>query len=231
MSGPYLNKIMSCSTVPQLINNKNKVTVNGKVDLKTGDPSSAYKIVYWAANPPNYNSSYSGSGLPFPNPEIAYENTPNLGVVQLDGNNYSFDMLFPNSYYSELGTVYNEPRFFMKLCSNSNDLHDIRTIMLNNPIPYRSLTYAAPTLTMPRTTGTCGDRNNVELACNTYGMCNLNAPTKVGQLESGCMPFFYTDFYQQSINPIRSQQQILWESKYPDKMEWYPNFWGNKPPQ
>ena len=232
----YANKIMSCKINAKPKSNESNpklFSVKGIVSLSSDMNPSDLKIVYWAANPPDYIQSFSGSGLPFPNPQVAYQNTPNLGAVNLQGNTYSFDILFPNSYYTQLGTIYNEPRVSLKLCSSNKD-YDIQTIILQNPIPYRSLAYAAPYLTIPRTTGNCQKKNNVDLSCSTYGVCKNEpqTPGDVGKVvDKNCMPFFYTNFYQQQPNPLRSQEQILWESKFPDKMKWFPNFWGNKPPQ
>ena len=238
MSNNYANKIMSCSINAKPKDNKNEnnlFNVKGVVDLDENLDKNNLKIVYWAANPPDYLQSFNGSGLPYPNPEIAYQNTPNLGIANLDGNAYSFDILYPNSYYTELGTVYNEPRVHIKLCTGDNSkVYDIQTINLKNPIPYRSLAYGAPNLTIPRTTGNCSEKSNVQLSCSTYGVCQNSpqTPQEVGQVDDkSCVPFFYTNFYQQQPNPLRSQEQILWDSRYPDKMKWFPNFWGNKPPQ
>lgn len=234
MSNSYVNKIMSCkiNAISKINENDNNLyNVTGKVKIESNDN---LKIIYWAANPADYNTSFNGSGLPYPNPEIAYQNTKNIGSVYLNGDTYSFNILFPNSYYTNLGTTYNEPRVHIKLCSNNGNVYDIQTIILKNPIPYRSLAYAAPNLTIERNTGQCSNKSNVELTCNTYGVCNNTTQSKdeIGNLQdNSCKPFFYTDFYQEKSNPIRSQQQILWESKYPDKMKWFPNFWGNKPPK
>ena len=40
------------------------------------------KLFYWAAAPPTYGTSISGSGMPYPNPVVAFDITPNKGVVE-----------------------------------------------------------------------------------------------------------------------------------------------------
>ena len=60
--------------------------VRGKVETI----SNSATIMFWAANPPTYCTSYSGSGLPYPNADIAYENTPNRGAVK--SNNGEFEL-------------------------------------------------------------------------------------------------------------------------------------------
>ena len=52
-----------------------------KGSLKDSSKNGLVKFI--AANAPDYRQSYSGSGLPFPNPEIAYENTPNKGTAKV----------------------------------------------------------------------------------------------------------------------------------------------------
>ena len=64
------------------------ITITGKLKI---DKQSA-KIIFWAANPPDYNTSFSGSGLPFPSPEIAFEDTKNQRRIiknRLDSTNFS----------------------------------------------------------------------------------------------------------------------------------------------
>lgn len=96
-------------------------------------------ILFWAANPPTYNSSYSGSGLPYPNPDIAYENTTNRGMVKTSNGNFEFKIKFPNSYYVGLGSLAVQPCCHIKVCDDKTD--KIHTIKLGNGIPFRMLTY------------------------------------------------------------------------------------------
>ncbi len=120
--------------------------VKGSVQTKTTNAT----VMYWAANPPTYTTSFSGSGLPYPNPEVAYENTPNRGAVKTSGGQFQFRVRFPNAYYIGLGSVYVEPCVHIKVCEEGSD-GTIQTIKLGNGIPYRSLTYP-PTQngTLPR---------------------------------------------------------------------------------
>ena len=116
-----------------------KVTeTNGEFEVigKLNDKISSDKIMFLAPNPSDHLTSYSGSGLPFPNSEVAFENTPNKGVTTItaDGS-FKFKIHYPNSYYSELGTNLIKPHVFIKLC-NSKKIHSIK---LNNFIPFRFL--------------------------------------------------------------------------------------------
>jgi len=108
--------------------------VKGHID-SLGDS----KILYWAANPPTYTTSYTGSGLPYANPDMAYDNTPNRGLVKAVGGKFEFRLRYPNSYYIGLGTVNVEPCCHIKVCGANID--KIHTIKLGNGIPFRMLTY------------------------------------------------------------------------------------------
>ena len=128
-----VNSLTSCE-VP-LFSGVGDYVVRGELPVGVRD----HVIVFWAANPPTYNGSFSGSGLPFPNAKIAYENTPNRGAVQTKGGKFEFKLRFPNSYYEGLGTNYVKPHVNIRVCGGSNDVFKIQ---LGDGIPYRSLTWA-----------------------------------------------------------------------------------------
>ena len=156
---------------------------NGSVATKTGDAT----ILYWAANPPNYMENFSGSGLPYPNPDIAFENTPNRGAVKISGGAFSFRVRYPNSYYVGLGTVLVEPCVHFKVCEKGTD-GTVHTIKLGHGVPFRMDTY----------------------------------PSKRDS------PLFYSGRDQL---PIRTQEEILRSSGYPEKNTMPENHWGQKPPK
>ena len=119
------------------------VTVKGKVK------NSNAKIIFWAAAPANYMQSFSGSGLPFPNPEMAYENTPNKGSVRAKNGEFSIKMFYPNSFYIDLGTTYVPPHINFEICDGSKKKSF--AVQIGEGIPYRTLTYAPPPGGRPRT--------------------------------------------------------------------------------
>lgn len=94
-------------------------------------------IIYWAASPPTYTTSFTGSGLPYPNYDLAYENTPNQGMVKAINGNYKFNLRYPNAYYAGLGTKYIKPCYHIKVCGTNK----VFTFDLGNGIPFRMLTY------------------------------------------------------------------------------------------
>jgi hypothetical protein len=112
--------------------------VKGMIETKTSDA----KLLFWAANPASRGYSFTGSGLPYPSAEMAFEDTPNRGVVPVRGNYFEFRVHFPNAFYVGLGTRYIPPSVFVKVCEEGSD-NKIHRITLGNGIPFRSLDHPA----------------------------------------------------------------------------------------
>ena len=110
--------------------------------LKEGRPDS--KIMYFAANPAEeLKQSFSASGLPFPNPDIAFHNTSNVGAVKAVNGKFTIKLNYPNSYYVGLGSLYIPPHIHLKLCEPGFE-NKIHSIKLGEGVPYRTLTHPAP---------------------------------------------------------------------------------------
>lgn len=162
--------------------------VKGYVQTLESDPT----VMFWAANPATYGSSYTGSGIPYPNPVIAFENTPNRGAVKTKGGHFQFRIRFPNSYYTGLGMKAIQPSVHVKVCEK-NGSGKIHTIKLGNGIPFRGLTYPS-------------------------------SGKNIRQRESS---LFYKGRDQL---PVRTQEQILRDSGFPETNIMPKNFWGKTPP-
>ncbi len=122
----------SCNGIV-LNSGQGEFTVKGKISSNSG---KKLKLLYYASNPSTYNGSYSGSGLPFPNKQVAFENSPNQGAVltNKDGS-FEIKVKYPNSYYIDLGRTYVQPVVYIKVCGQKK----VHTIKLGNGIPFRSL--------------------------------------------------------------------------------------------
>ena len=119
-------------------NVNNSFSINGNV---LGNNKEQF-IKYSASNPPTYNSNFSGSGLPFPNETIAFENTPNMGVIEVINGSFSFNIRYPNSYYINLGTIYVPPQLRLMLVDKDNkQIGNLKTINLGEGIPFRTLSW------------------------------------------------------------------------------------------
>ena len=112
------------------------------------------KIMFWAAAPPTYGTSFSGSGLPYPDPLVAFDRTPNRGSVAVTNGRFSFTIKYPNAYYIGLGTLYVPPHVNVKLCQagipENSEANKKVTIQVDEGIPFRTLTYPAPPSEKPR---------------------------------------------------------------------------------
>jgi hypothetical protein len=76
------------------------ITVNGVCEVVGGT-----SVRYAAAAPADLRMSYMGSGLPYPNEEVAYEGSPNIGEVPIKGGAFSFQIISPNCYYKDNGST------------------------------------------------------------------------------------------------------------------------------
>jgi hypothetical protein len=97
-------------------------------------------IKYWAASPPTYSLSFSGSGLPYPNEEVAMEKTPNKGIAEIRNGFFQFPLEYPNSYYDKFLRKIVPPQ--VKFCyvnQNGENHGDVYVANLGDGIPFRSL--------------------------------------------------------------------------------------------
>ena len=119
--------------------------VNGQ--LKSGPVNGT--LYFWAAAPPTYGISFSGSGMPYPNPLVAYDRTQNKGVVNVTNGQFNITMKYPNAYYIGLGSLYIPPHVNFKLCVPGQD-DKYFSVQVDDGIPFRMLTYPAPPTNKPR---------------------------------------------------------------------------------
>ena len=69
--------------------------VNGRLKSHLSSIASNGLIKYWAANSPTYSASYAGSGLPFPNENVAFDQTPNQGVAKIIDGQFTLNIFYP----------------------------------------------------------------------------------------------------------------------------------------
>ena len=126
-----------------------EILIRGKVDMPLTNAST---LSFIAANPPQRGSSYTGSGLPYANAEMAYCSTPSVGRVSLDtqSGQFAFRVPYPSGYYSGLGTVYVRPHIQLML-SDGNRVVKTYSINVGDGVPFRLLTYPPPPNDAPRT--------------------------------------------------------------------------------
>ena len=112
------------------------------------DPSVS-QVMFWAAAPPTFGTSFSGSGMPYPNPVVAYDRTPNKGIVEVNNGSFAINIKYPNAYYVGLGTLYIAPHVNFKICEPGHE-DTYFTVQIDGGIPFRTLTWPAPPSKNPR---------------------------------------------------------------------------------
>jgi hypothetical protein len=135
------DKFLFCD-IKGMVNENGNYVFNGNVKdhLKSLENFQPIFIQYWAPNKPTRGYSFNGSGLPYPNEEIAYSNTSNKGVAKILEGQFTFKLDFPNSYYSQMGKKLNPPLVKFKFCDGEgNNMSKIYTVIIGDPIPFRSL--------------------------------------------------------------------------------------------
>ena len=123
-------------------NEEGNIVLYGEVNKSILDYLKKYKVYlkYWAANSPTKTGSFSGSGLPYPTEEVAYENTKNQGNIEIYNLNFSLNFLKPNSYYTNQCKVLVRPHVnFMFITGENKPISGVYKIELDNFIPYRTL--------------------------------------------------------------------------------------------
>jgi hypothetical protein len=126
------------------VGNNKDVTVFGKI--KEGVQNN--EVYFFAANPPDYRATYTGSGLPYANNDQAFDNTPNKGKITLVDNTFEINLMYPNSYYVGLGTVIVPPTVYLQYKNNEGIKRNL-SIKISDGIPYRMLSYPM-SYTLPR---------------------------------------------------------------------------------
>ena len=96
-------------------------------------------VSYIAASPPDYRSSFTGSGMPWTNWKQAFDNTPNKGTIDVGGASGTIQIVYPNSFYSGLGTVIIGPTLYLNYTSGGEERR--KAIRLSDGVPYRLLSY------------------------------------------------------------------------------------------
>jgi hypothetical protein len=115
--------------------NDNSITVQGRVlGLGTGPQT----IMWAAASPPTRGIGFAGAGLPYPNKDIAYENTPNKGSIESQDGSFTIQLKgIPSGYFSGLGSVYVPPIIEFLSKSPSGQTFQTSLWINDTAAPYR----------------------------------------------------------------------------------------------
>lgn len=124
--------------------NDSSVTVTGRIHGLGAMPQT---IVWKGASPVTRGIGFAGAGLPYPNKDIAYENTPNQGKIDSSDGTFSIQLKgIPSGYFSGLGSIYVPPMIeFYSETTEGNKY--FTTLWINDTAaPYRWTSGAPATL-------------------------------------------------------------------------------------
>ena len=117
-----------------VINNDLMLNITGSIKF----PIQYSNVFIIAPTPIDRMVNYSGSGLPFPNENIAFENTPNYQIIDKSGN-ININFKYPNSFYSRNGKNKIVSSIFIELTKQDGisfqlqyeleDLNNLRTLI------------------------------------------------------------------------------------------------------
>jgi hypothetical protein len=121
-------------------NNFNTPFCKGQISMKNNDiisvvgqitiPFKNKYMTYVSSAPYDRLSSFSGSGLPFPNKDVAFQNNPNKGKIDISKGTFDFTLIRPNSFYENFD-VLRTP--FLRLTLDNN--------MVSIDLPYKHVAY------------------------------------------------------------------------------------------
>jgi hypothetical protein len=133
-----------CDTECLYSNQEQKISVKGvlKGELAKKQPLGGLFLKFWASAPPTRGYSFTGSGIAYANPEMAFKGTPNKGILPIYSGRWSMEVYHPNAFYSGLGTTYNPPAIYFSFVNgNGERVGETHKIILGNGIPYRYMTW------------------------------------------------------------------------------------------
>lgn len=118
------------------------VEVTGTID---DDMEFPVRVTAWAAAPVDRNQSFSGSGLPFANPEMAFTNN-SVVLDNYNSSDFKVTLLEPNAFYEQGGAVYVPPTVFVRVESISKPsmVAYSHKKLDEIAVPYRALQYTMP---------------------------------------------------------------------------------------
>lgn len=121
------------------------VSVSGRI---TALGIEAQRITWSAAAPLTRGISFAGSGMPYPNREIAFDNTPHHGAVDSMDGSFSIQLKdIPAGYFSGLGSVYVPPMIeFASVAKGSGARFQTSLWINDTAAPYRWISGGPATL-------------------------------------------------------------------------------------
>ncbi len=110
-----------------------------------------------APAPADRITSYSGSALPFPCSEVAFDRTPNKYKISASNKSFKTEFIYPNSFYLPDGRTLVKPSIFLVLDGKVVDVKELEPVLNVRTLNYRyatsgmdkNLFYSYKDFTMP----------------------------------------------------------------------------------
>jgi hypothetical protein len=134
----YDNAYLSCqihTAKPVSLNGVPRLHIQGTIKNR----STYSKIFLIAPNPPMSMTNYSGSGLPYPCANQAFENT--LAYLDIHETSFETTIFYPNSYYAVGGFEKIPPSIFIGFIEHSSITPTYVRLELQDILPLRTLTH------------------------------------------------------------------------------------------
>lgn len=107
MSFKFENEFVQCDVV--IVDEKGTLQLTGAIKQM----GMAREVIINAPNPIDRMTNYTGSGLPFPCAQIAFENTPNIAKITDPTGRFDLKFSYPNAYYTTDAHTKVEPSIFV----------------------------------------------------------------------------------------------------------------------
>lgn len=121
-----------------------EVKPNGRLRVKGHVKQIAGTVgaIIYAAKPIDRMTNYTGSGLPFPCSDIAFEGTPNFFRVTEPSGAFDLDFAYPNGYYTTDAYEKISPSVFVTLYWKDPSREETMVrLPLEDPLKLRTLSY------------------------------------------------------------------------------------------
>lgn len=136
MSYRFDNEFVECTVT--IIDKDANLELKGHVKQM----GMAREVVLMAPNPIDRMTNYTGSALPFPCANVAFENTPNYVIITDPSGTFHVKFSYPNGYYTTDAHTKIEPSIFLKFDWKKADKEPtIVRLPLQDRFPLRTLNY------------------------------------------------------------------------------------------
>lgn len=138
MSYAFENEYVQCSIETLGNDEVPKLHVKGYVKQM----AATTHVIISAPKSIDRMTNYTGSGLPFPCAQVAFENTPNIAKLTDPSGSFELTFTYPNGYYTTDAFTKIPPSIFVTLHWKDKAKEDtVVQLPLNDPLPLRTLSY------------------------------------------------------------------------------------------